>query len=245
MKLLSIIIPILVFSTSTFSQTQFNIIDTTISGSYKEALKNLNIVKDSVFYEDAEYIVRSTCSGEWGGSVWFKNKETGLVHSCAATCPLVVNKVDGKYIVTATLAHLIGSCRVIEISNPDSMEIFKNPKPRNKRGKRKFFYVGDHESKSQVGTNMLADSFGVLIVASFVHDNQLMHIMSSYDHTYVCKVEANHFVMIDTICEGRLPIKRREILRTEDGAFVIPFDPKETKGFLEIRGSDIFIRRYE
>lgn len=60
---------------------------------------------DSVFFQDENYYARRACSGEWGGSIWFKNKRTGIEYSCSATCPVIINKIGEKYIVTNTLAH--------------------------------------------------------------------------------------------------------------------------------------------
>ncbi|WP_107040413.1 hypothetical protein [Brumimicrobium mesophilum] len=245
MRLSGTIFLILILSSSSYSQTKFTIIDTTIVGNYEEAIENLKILNDSIFYEDTLYSVRKTCSGEWGGSIWFKNKRTGIEYSCAATCPVVVNNVNGKYYVTATLAHMVGSSEIIEINDPDSMEIFKMPKPRQKKRKQKIYNVGDNESRSRLGTTLLVDSIGVLTLGSFTHRNQLLHIVSDYDHTYLCKIEESRFITIDTICIGRLPIYRSEINETENNTLVILFNSNDTKGYLEIKNSKIEIIRYK
>jgi hypothetical protein len=213
--------------------------------NYEEAIRKLNIVQDSFFFEDSSYVVRKTCSGEWGGSVWFKNKITGIEYSCYATCPVVINKIDDKYYVTATLAHLSISSRIIEINAPDSMKVFKMPKPRNKKGKDKFYYVGDNESKSRVGTNFLVDSLGVLTLVSFVYENQLFHIVSDYYNTYLCKIVENQFVTIAKIANERLPIYRSEILKTENGELIVMFNQNDINGYLEIKCNSITIKRYE
>lgn len=48
----------------------------------KEAIGSISDLKLPVskvpIYEDDKYIVRRTCAGEFGGTVWFKNKQTGL-----------------------------------------------------------------------------------------------------------------------------------------------------------------------
>jgi hypothetical protein len=236
---------LVLFFKNSYSQSQFNIVDTTIMENYEEAVRKLKIVQDSFFFEDSSYVVRKTCIGEWGGSVWFKNKKTGIEYSCYATCPLVINKMDGKYYVTATLAHKMMSSKIIEINDPDSMEVFKMPKPRHKKGKRKFYYIGDSESNSRVGTNFLIDSFGVLTLISFVYENQLFHIVSDYYNTYLCKIENNQFVTLAKIADKRLPIYRSEILKTETGELIVKFNRNGINGFLEIKGNTITIKRYK
>lgn len=60
-------------------------------------------------------LVSKSCRGEFGGTIKFKSKKTGIEYCCASTCPVVVNKVSGKYIVTNTLAHMRGFSELIEI----------------------------------------------------------------------------------------------------------------------------------
>src|ERR1700754_5019631 len=35
------------------------------------------------FYEDEKFVVISTCSGEWGGSLYFKDKNTNKIYECS------------------------------------------------------------------------------------------------------------------------------------------------------------------
>lgn len=94
----------------TFGQTDklFNVNEIFVKDSSQYKTERDFIKQDSAFFEDENYLVRKSCSGEWGGTIWFKNKVTGIEYSCEATCPVAVNKVNGKYIVTTTLAHMIG-----------------------------------------------------------------------------------------------------------------------------------------
>ena len=151
------------------------------------------------FFEDDLYIVSKTCSGEWGGTIKFKNKQTGIEYACSATCPVVVNKLNGKYVITNTLAHLSGYSEIIEVDNPDSLSIFKLPKPRIKEGKTIIRYAGDNESKSTKGFRQVMDSVGILTIATFPYNEQLYHIITDFRKTFVAKIEHSKFVTIDTI----------------------------------------------
>lgn len=201
--------------------------------------------RDSVFYEDENYIVRKTCSGEWGGTIWFKNKLTGIEYSCEATCPVIVNKVNGKYIVTTTLAHMIGFSKIIEINNPDSMAVFKLPEPRQKKGKRTLYYVGDNESNSTKGTNTLVDSVRVMTIATFPFNEQLFHIVTDFHKTYISKIENNRFVTIDTISNTSIWTYNPEVIKTVDGHYIVFFTNQETNGYLDIYDNKIDLIRYK
>jgi len=245
MKTVFTILSFLFLGTNSFSQSVFNIIDTTINKDFDIELKNLNIVKDSIFFEDSTYIVSSSCSGEWGGSVIFKRKKTGKEYTCAATCPIVINKINAKYYVTASLAHMLGFSKIIEIANPKSMKVYKEPKPRYRSGNDKFYLVGDCESKSHKGTNTLVDTLGIITIVSFVYKEQFYHIISDFKTTLLCKIENHRFVTIDTVSKDVLPIYFPEVYKTKKGSLVLLFDDNESKGYIEIRNNDIYIRRFK
>ena len=78
--------------------------------SITEMKKNFQLSKvrkrvSEVLLEDRLYVVTSTCSGEFGGSVHFTNKKTGISRSAAACCVRSVNKLKGKYYVSNSLSH--------------------------------------------------------------------------------------------------------------------------------------------
>ena len=101
------------YRTCAQSVNPFVIIDTVVEASkVRGIIKTLERTNDTLF-EDDRFIVTKTCSGEWGGTIKFKSKENGTVYACAATCPVIVNKLNGKYIVTNSLSHLDGFCTVI------------------------------------------------------------------------------------------------------------------------------------
>jgi len=201
--------------------------------------------RDSAFFEDDNYIVRKTCSGEWGGTIWFKNKLTGIEYSCEATCPVVVNKVNGTYVVTSTLAHMVGFSTVIEIVNPDSMAIFQLPEPRQIKRKMKIYYISDRESSSKKGTKILVDSVGAMVIASFPHNDQLFHIVTDFQKTYISKIENNTFVTVDTLSNSSLWTYDPELIRTDDGHSIVFFSNQEAKGYLDIYGNKMNLIRYQ
>lgn len=204
-----------------------------------------DFVKSSaVFFEDEHYLISKTCSGEWGGTVKFKNKKTGIEYACAANCPLMVNKIAGKYILTNTLAHLIGFSEILEIENPDSMTVFKLSKPRKVKGKF-VRYVGDDESKSVKGTRKLFDGTGILMIASFPYQEQLYHIVTDTEKTFLSKIEEGKLVTIATISDKSIRDYKQEVIRTVDNRYLIFFNNARINGYIEISGNEILLMRYK
>ena len=233
----------LFLTTNCFGQDKFVIKE--IIGQNKLSEYNVQDIKinPNNIFEDSLYVVSKTCSGEWGGTIKFKNKKTGVEYSAASTCPIVVNKFNGKYYITNTLAHLSGFSEILEISNPDSMSIFKLPKPRAKKGKTIVRYVGDNETKSTKGTRQLVDSIGVLTLSSFPYDGQLYYIVTDFKKTYLTKIENHKFVTIDTISNKSIWTYDPEVFIKDNGHRITVFKNQEVKGVLDIYKNQITIIR--
>ena len=224
---------------------QFKITDSVAMGSYEDAIRSYDLLKSEVLFQDTSFTVRRTCSGEWGGSIWFKDNISGEEYSCSATCPVVINKLNNKYYVTASLNHLMGSTEVIEIEDPESMEIFIMPEPAVKKGKQKIYYVGDSESKSRVGATVIVDSVGVLTAGSFVHRGELLHVVGTRKGAFLSKVNNGHFQSILTISNDELFFSPSATFRTKDSVLIMPFTHNKQRGFVLVEGEEIRINRFE
>lgn len=217
--------------------TIFEVSDGKLTDSLALKLKEINVQQKNL-YEDEKYVVRGTCSGEWGGSVWFTNKITGIEHSSAATCPVSVNRIGTRYYVTASLAHLSGSCEILEILYPDSMAVFKMPAPRKKKGKREYRYVGDDESKSTTGIHPLITSYETLVLGSFIVDDQLLHIVTKNRETFIASIKDENFQKIASITSEDIFSYETKNIKVGTHLF-IPI----AVGYLEVAGSRVTILR--
>ena len=198
------------------------------------------------FYEDEKYKVRATCKGEFGGSIWFKNKKTGIEYACSATCPLIVNKIRGKYYVTTSLLHMGGFSEIIEIDNPELMEIFRLPKPDSLRGPNAKLYPDDYESKSRKGVKRLLDTMGIKTFTSFVSQGNLYHLIYKYltDKLYIASIKNKEFNIVDTIPSFNLSMFKTSII-TADKHQIVFFADKCVEGYFEIFEDKIIVVRYD
>ena len=225
------------------SQKQFTIESSIDTIDFYDAIYDLQLKQDSVFYEDSLYLVRQTCSGEWGGSIWFKNKQTQIEYSCNATCPKSVNYYKGKYYVTTSLVHLVSSSEILEISQPDSMSVFEVSEMVATMRKHKIYSDGDFESISRQGALTLVDTTGALIVASFVQNDKFYHIVRDYNHLYLSEISNGKLSTIQKISEESM--FNTELMKTEYGELVILFNSKYSKGYLKIEDSKIILKRFK
>ncbi|MBW4889089.1 hypothetical protein KXQ82_05155 [Mucilaginibacter sp. HMF5004] len=81
-------------------------------------------------FEDDKYICYADCRGEFGGNVYFCNKQTDKTYFTKATCAVTVYKDNGKYKVLSTLGHIVGSANLVEIADPDKLPLKQYPLPQ-------------------------------------------------------------------------------------------------------------------
>ncbi|WPO90656.1 hypothetical protein [Chryseobacterium sp. HR92] len=148
-----------------------------------------------LLYNDTTYEVWKTCSGEWGGTVYFKNKKTGKIYCAEATCPVSVNKINNNYYISNSLSHLFGSSDILEITDPETMEqVTKIPVSPSDIIMRKEY----HSSK---GTKKLIDTSGVIIMSSFVYKQKLYSILLNHrtKQATISELRDNKFYTIKEI----------------------------------------------
>ncbi len=125
--------------------------------------------KNRDLYEDERFEITASCSGEWGGTLYFKDKTTRKKYECAANCAIQVQSVDHTYLITTTSSHMFGAAQILRISDPTALQ------PARKRAKKR---PGIYESKATQGVEILADSAGIMALTSFRHQGEMYHLLT-------------------------------------------------------------------
>jgi len=189
---------------------------------------------DSIFFEDNYYKVTKSCSGEWGGTIRFEDKSTGIEYECQSTCPVVVNKYNGKYIVTNTLAHLSGSSEILEIENPKNMIVVARKKEEENKDTIIFVSAEESECRSKVGSKTLIDSIGVMTLATFPYNSKLYNIVTDFEKTYITEILNNKFKNVQLLSDISIWTYGPEVVRTKDNHSIIFFSNEKANGYLDI-----------
>jgi len=229
MKITNILLIMISFVAN--GQTNPFVVDTfEIESKFESAI--ISNTKRNFFFEDENYTVTKSCSGEFGGSLFFKDKKTLIVYECESVCAVVINKIDGKYIVTNSLAHLFGSTDIVEIRDPKLLTVYK---PRVYPDDQIIRYVGQDESKSHKGMKTLLDSIGVLTSISFPFKNKLYHIININEKLSIAEINDGKFKIIQQLSDKRLWTDNAEVLKNNDNHFILAFEGENNRdGYLDI-----------
>ena len=244
MNMSYLLVLLLVFPELTWAQNQDTFkVSTFVVKNKSEKKSSTDLKRTTIFfYEDEKYTVDKTCNGEWGGNLYFKEKNTGKVYKCSSTCPVIINQVKGKYIVTNTLAHLRGSSQILEIENPKNLtEILS--KPNSNKRKEVIMSFGSEERVVK-GTKPIIDSVGIMTLGSFLYKDRLYHIVSNDDRTYLATVHENKFKTVQLISEKSIWSYDPEMIKTEDNHYIYFFKNSKDEGYLDIYENQINLYIY-
>jgi hypothetical protein len=220
MKQIFTFLTIVILSTySCQSKTDFKIVNNIISEKeFRKKEIEIKSKMDSIFYKDDIYTVFKQCHGEWGGIIVFENNETKKKFASISTCPISVQKMNNKYIVTNTLAHLSGVSYILEIENPEKLDTYNE----------KF-----NKNTSENGTKKILDAFGTLTLTSFVYNNQLLFITTDFKKTYLSRINNSKFENLLEIKNEGIWCYNPETINYKDHKYIF-FVNHENKGYFDI-----------
>ncbi|MCC6413222.1 MAG: hypothetical protein IT270_16280 [Saprospiraceae bacterium] len=146
---------------------------------------NKHYPKDTVYYdglgllrfEDERYNIYLAGS-IYGGSVAFVNKSNGTKHSIRSSNPIMVEYIDGAYVVTSTYRHMSFSTHILKIKDPEKLT-------------------------DTTGYEVLLDSSDISSRLSFfTHDGHFL-IYEHENNTLLGKIENKKLSVVDTLLNLR------------------------------------------
>jgi hypothetical protein len=202
-----------------------------------------NIYPGDLIFQDEKYFISSTCSGEWGGTIYFTNKKTGRTYESICTCAVNVIKLPKYYNVTASLSHMSGFATIFNVRNPTKLKLHRAPKTAQGSTPKRPMAVGSNESNSWYGVNKLADTVGLTCAGSFKYNNSLLYVV---EHE---SFRERPSIWIDSIQNHKLvklyDLTHFGILGTDDdcysynGVTITAFNNKQFSGFVYIANNKL------
>lgn len=215
----------------------FNITYSTLKEKPKGLTRFELFPNDSCFYEDDNYTVLRSCEGEFGGWVVFKSRATGLRYYCAATCPVMVNKLNGSYYVTVSLDHFSRNTRILEIKDPTKLQIKRDLTTKKRPGQ--LMARGEDYDTSRVGSRILLYARNVYTLATFVYDGKLYHIISDTSKTYLATIKNDTFETVKKLTDYYISQNIALPRTTADGRCQLYFQSESGFGYIDISGTEV------
>lgn len=194
------------------------------------------------FYEDDNFLVSTCCNGEFGGAVFFMEKQNNRVFSLPATCATIINKLGDFYFLTISLAHGQGSTEVLKIEDPTQLYELTEDSLKNNCH---WWYDKDYGNEEFLeGTQKMLDTLGLLTLTSFIFQNKLYHICTDFKSTYIAKIQDNKLIWVDSLSEKALWSHVPRNMKHETLS-VHSFYNREVSGFFTIKNDTISIVTFD
>lgn len=193
-------------------------------------------------YEDNEFIVHTCCRGEFGGAIFFKEKETGKSFSCRATCLNGIQKFKGSFYITSSLPHGSGFARVIKIDNPRNLYEIKNKSQLQDCG---WYDIYPKDPRDEVthpkgydkGYEVLLDTMDIHIVGAFLHDKHIYQIFSDDRNTYLGYIKNKKLIATDTIIDK--VAWHGQVRDLKHNSNIFPIRSRDLSGVIILNGKKI------
>ncbi|MBL4863020.1 MAG: hypothetical protein JKY09_08400 [Crocinitomicaceae bacterium] len=210
----------------------------------REKYKHNAYEKNIPLYEDENFIVRSCCSGEFGGAIYFYDKKTEKTFSCESTCVVSIVKNNDHYIITNSLPHLSGHSNIIKIKDPRQLYEIKSKEQLTDCSwydiyPDEFGHKITHPMGYDQGYEVLLDSFDFLILGSFQFEDTPYYIYTDLTNSFVGYMDSNKLVTIDKIYHK--PMWFADIRDIKHNRNLFPIRNRKMNGLIIVEGKKIRI----
>lgn len=169
-------------------------------------------------FEDDNYISFCDCHGEWGGTVYFYNKQTKKTHFTEATCANSIIKRDNKYYVLSKLGHMMGSTDLEVFSNPGKLPTVEL-KNINKAFQGQALGYAD---TSKVAKPVFS-YYGIQMFASFIYNGRTIYLVNWRNETFLAEIKNSIIKIINPLFNEEF-YTHNPVTTTYDSITLINFD---------------------
>ena len=165
----------------------------TENNGWQPYTKPMPLSRQPKLFEDERYVVCLTCNGEFGGEVYFYDKQQQRYYLASATCPVAVLKRGGKYLVLSSLGHMSGFSELQQIDNPAELTRWVGKSKPQDRDPASFY-----GTKLNRGKSLFAYS-GLLILSGFTLNQQDLYLVSWRNTTFLATWHDDTFWAVDPL----------------------------------------------
>lgn len=148
-------------------------------------------------YEDARYVAYSDCNGEFGGTVYFYNKQTRKTHRANATCANSLWQEDGKYRLLTSLGHLMGSAGCAIIPDPDVLPLATHSANEKVNWQYRF-------TLPEKGVTPVFRFHGLQLLSGFNWHNKNLYLMNWRQTSFLVTISNQVITIVDPLFADNL-----------------------------------------
>lgn len=145
-----------------------------------------------ILLSDDKFIVYRKCSGEFGGTIYFFDRQSKETYFTESTCANTVIKKNGQYQILAHLGHMMGTSEVKIIGDPKKLTKAKNNQLRIKQGS-----LGYQDKSNEYSKEL--DLFGIQLFSTFDIENRRLFLTNFNEITFLAEIDGKEVQIVNPL----------------------------------------------
>ncbi len=159
---------------------------------WKSADIKIPVDEQSILLSDNKFIVYRKCSGEFGGTIYFFDRQSKETYFTESTCTNTVIKKNGQYQILAHLGHMSGTSELKIIDNPKKLTKAKNNQLKNKRGS-----LGYQDKTKEYKKKL--DLFGIQLFSTFNNRERSLFLTHFNESTFLAEINGKEIQIVNPL----------------------------------------------
>jgi len=151
--------------------------------------------KQSILYSDEKFIVYGECSGEFGGTIYFFDRQSKETYFTESTCANTVFRKNGQYQILAHLGHMMGSSEIKIIEDPKKLTKAKKSQLRNRKR------IGEnlgYQDKTNAFKKSI-DLFGIQFFSTFQNKGRRLFLVHLNEKTFLAEINGTEIQIVNPL----------------------------------------------
>lgn len=168
-------------------------------GKWEKSKIGLPVKNHPILFDDKKFIVFNDCFGEWGGTIYFYDRESEDTYFTESTCTNTVLNENGSYSVLAHLGHMIGSSELKLIEEPNKLTKAKKREINKTKNGEALGY-----SDESNGYEKHLDFYGAQFFSTFSYQGRQLYLTHLNELTFLSEIQDSEIRIVHPLFDNDL-----------------------------------------
>ncbi len=146
----------------------------------------------AILLSDDKFIVYRKCSGEFGGTIYFFDRQTKETYFTESTCANTVIKKNGQYQILAHLGHMMGTSEIKIIDDPKKLTKAKRNQLKIKQGS-----LGYQDKTIEYSKEL--ELFGIQLFSTFNNKERRLFLANFNEITFLAEIDGKEIQIVNPL----------------------------------------------
>jgi hypothetical protein len=146
----------------------------------------------AILLSDDKFIVYRKCSGEFGGTIYFFDRQSKETYFTESTCANTVIKKNGQYQILAHLGHMMGTSEIRIIGDPKKLTKAKRNQLKIKQGS-----LGYQDKTNEYSKEL--ELFEIQLFSTFNNKERRLFLAYFNEITFLAEIDGKEIKVVNPL----------------------------------------------